>query len=196
MRDFILVVGNQQCGKSVWSKAYAKHQTRLLCFDPLASYVGVDFSSHPDEWLSPLVNGRLNEFRYGVYWKEELPMIAHAAAAAGNCMLLIEECALCFDKGEKIPDWLTQHIFMGSHIGVDRLFVAQRAASVPVDVRSQASRIVTFRQTEPNDVRAICERIGREYAEELPTLPKLECLDWEVEGGTLKRYSVHPEGPT
>jgi hypothetical protein len=154
--------------------------------------VGVDFATHPDEWLEPLIEGRLNDFRYGVYWEEELPMICHAAAAAGNCMLLIEECGMCFEKDRYIPDFLKQHVFMGTHIGVDRLFVAQRANSIPVDVRSQASRIVTFRQTEPNDVKAICERIGREYADLITTLPKLTCLDWSVETGQVESYAVHP----
>jgi len=191
-RAFTIVVGNQQCGKSVWSKLNSATEKRLLCFDPLASYPNVNFSDDPQDWIPALLQGRLNDFRRGVYWRDELPMLAHAAAAVGNCMLLIEECSLCFDKGEKIPDFLTQHVFMGTHIGVDRLFVAQRANSIPVDVRSQASRIVSFRQTEPNDVRALCERIGREYADILPALPKLECLDWEVESGVVRRYSIHP----
>jgi hypothetical protein len=191
-RAFIIVVGNQQCGKSVWSKAYAAAQTRLLCFDPLASYMGVDFASDPEQWIPAVIERKVEAFRYGVYWDDELPMICHAAAAAGDCMLLIEECGLCFDKARGIPDFLKQHVFMGTHIGVDRLFVAQRANSIPVDVRSQASRIVTFRQTEPNDVRAICERIGREYEDELFSLPKLTCLDWNGETGQVDRYSIHP----
>lgn len=191
-RDFTIVVGNQQCGKSVWSKLNSANQKRLLCFDPLASYPNVNFTDDPKDWIPPLLDGRLNDFRRGVYWSEELPMLAHAAAAVGNCMLLIEECSLCFEKRDAIPDYIKQLVFMGTHLGVDRLFVAQRANSIPVDVRSQASRLVSFRQTEPNDVRAICERIGREYEETLFALPKLECLDWEAETGAVQRYSIHP----
>lgn len=191
-RDFIIVVGNQQCGKSVWAKLYAASKKRLLVFDPMASYANVDFVTPPDEFMNDLVARRLNEFRFGTPWVEELPMFANAAAAAGECALLIEESSLCFDRGEKIPEWLRHHVFMGTHIGVDRIFIAQRAASIPIDVRSQASRIVTFRQTEPADVKAACERMGREYMDELPALEKLHCLDWSADTGAVRRYSIRP----
>lgn len=191
-RDFIIVVGNQQCGKSVWSKLYCASRPRLLVFDPMASYANVDFVRHPEEWMPELVSRRLSQFRFGTPWTEELPLFANAAAAAGDCTLVVEECSLCFDRGEKIPEWLQHHVFMGAHIGVDRVFIAQRAASIPIDVRSQASRIVTFRQTEPADVKAACERMGREYMEELPSLEKLHCLDWRAEDGRVQRYSITP----
>lgn len=191
-RDFIIVVGNQQCGKSVWSKLYCSTRRRLLVFDPMASYSNVDFSTHPEEWMPDLVSRRLNQFRFGTPWIEELPLFANAAAAAGDCALVVEECSLCFDRGEKIPEWLRHHVFMGAHIGVDRVFIAQRAASIPIDVRSQASRIVTFRQTEPADVKAACERMGRGYMDELPALEKLHCLDWTADTGAVKRYHIVP----
>ena len=191
-RDFVIVVGNQQCGKSVWSKLYSKSKRRLLVFDPMASYENVDFSTHPEEWAKDVMARRLNVFRFGTPWIEELPLFANIAASAGDCCLLIEECSLCFERGEKIPEWLRHHVFMGTHLGVDRVFVAQRAASIPIDVRSQAARIVTFRQTEPNDVKAVCERIGREHAETLPRLEKLHCLDWAADTGAVKPYAVRP----
>lgn len=158
----------------------------------MASYENVDFTTHPEEWIQDVAARRLNQFRFGTPWIEELPLFANAAAAAGNCSLLIEECSLCFERGEKIPEWLRHHVFMGTHIGVDRIFVAQRAASIPIDVRSQASRIVTFRQNEPNDVRAVCERIGREWEDLLPTLEKLNCLDWNADTGKVNRYAIRP----
>jgi hypothetical protein len=82
-------------------------------------------------------------------------------------------------------------VFMGREPRLNLVLVAQRANAVPISVRSQASRIVTFLQTEPADVRALAERIGREHADEIAQLPELECLDWQA-GGAVRRYRVHP----
>jgi hypothetical protein len=193
-REFVCVVGNQRCGKSVWSKAWSAPKKRLLVVDPVASYPNVDFQTPPEDYIPALAERRLNAFRYGAYHPEEVPMFAKAAEAAGDCSLVIEECGLLFMKGERLPPFLKTLIFMGghSHINVDLVFVAQRAVSIPLDVRSQAQRIVSFRQTDPQDVSAICERIGREHEDALISLPKLHCLDWSAEDGRVRPYRIHP----
>lgn len=187
-RDFIIVVGNQNCGKSVWAKIFARSLSRLLVFDPMSSYARVEFSS-PDSWIENVAFNRLNGFRYGSSFPDDLEMIANAAFGAGDCMLLIEECALIFRRGEELHEWAKPLIFMGRHQRVSLLFVAQRASKIPIDVRSQATRIITFRQTEPNDVYAITERIGESCHEEIIMLPDLHCIDWNA--GALHRYGVH-----
>jgi hypothetical protein len=186
-RDFILVVGNQNCGKSVWAKIFARSLSRLLVFDPMASYARVNFST-PENWLEDVAHNRLNGFRYGSSFPDDLETIASAAFGAGNCMLLLEECALIFRRGEELHEWAKPLIFMGRHQRVSLLFVAQRASKIPIDVRSQASRIISFRQTEPNDVSAITERIGESCYDEIIALPDLHCIDWN--GGIVNRYPV------
>ena len=188
-RDFICVVGNQGAGKSVWSKQFSKSKSRLLVYDPMASYP-VDFTTDPEKYLIEVANNKRANFAFGTYLPDELPLFGRAAYGAGDCLLVIEECGFIFSRGSQMEPWLSRLVFMGRHAEVSLLFVAQRAASIPISVRSQASRIITFRQTEPEDVKAITERIGRQYRDELPALPDLACLDWE--GGTVKRYSVAP----
>lgn len=190
-RDFIIVVGNQNCGKSVWAKIYARTLKRLLVFDPMASYARVDFTT-PESWLENVAHNRLNGFRYGSSLPDDLEPMACAAFGAGDCMLVIEECALIFRRGEELQEWAKPLIFMGRHQRVSLLFVAQRASKIPIDVRSQASRIISFRQTEPNDVYAITERIGESCTDEIIALPDLHCIDWNA--GMVQRYAVQP-GP-
>lgn len=186
-RDFIIVVGNQNCGKSVWAKIFVRSLSRLLVFDPMASYARVEFNS-PETWLENVAHNRLNGFRYGSSFPDDLETIGNAAFGAGDCMLVVEECALIFRRGEELHDWAKPLIFMGRHQRVSLLFVAQRASKIPIDVRSQATRIITFRQTEPNDVYAITERIGESNADEINALPDLHCLDWN--NGSVSRYPV------
>jgi hypothetical protein len=189
-RDLIVVVGNQGCGKSVWSKAYAATQKRLFVSDPLASFPGVDFMSDPNDILPRIFSGEMREFRFGTYDAAELPLFGHAAYGAGDCTFVIEECALMFRRGADLDDWAKRLVFMGRHQRVNLVLVAQRAVKVPLDVRSQATRIVTFRQTDPNDIDAISEVIGGDYEDTIRALPELHCVDWNA--GKVSQYSIHP----
>lgn len=191
-RQFILVTGNQRQGKSVWSKLFAANLPRLLVYDPTMSYANVDFQSLPDDWLDGVINRVTPQFRYGTYMADELPMIGYGAFAAGNCTLVIEECALIFRRGEELHEWARPLIFMGGHSHVDLVLVAQRAASIPINIRSQATRIITFKQSEPADVDALADRIGKSIKDDVPQLEKLECFDWN--GDTIRRYKIAPHG--
>lgn len=184
-RDFIVVVGNQGQGKSVWSKAYADGQKRLLVYDPLQSY-RADFQTDPEEWVEDIIRDG-SDFRFGSGYPWELSMLGNAAYAAGNCTFVVEECALIFKRGEELQDWAKPLVFMGRIQRVSLVLIAQRASKIPMDIRSQASRIITFRQTEPADVSALIDRIG-EDAETIPDLPPLTCIDWEE--GKVSRYSI------
>jgi DNA helicase HerA-like ATPase len=120
----------------------------------------------------------------------DLPILGNAAFGAGTCTLIIEECAIIFRRGEILDDWAKRLIFMGRHQSVNLVLIAQRAAKIPIDIRSQASRVITFRQTEPDDVAAIAERIGFDARDEIPALPDLHCIDWD--NGAVRRYPVRP----
>lgn len=66
----------------------------------------------------------------------------------------------------------------GRHRGIALALVAQRAANVPLTVRSQLSEIVTFRQDEPEDLAALAERIGEEQANGAAALAVGQCIEW------------------
>lgn len=187
-RDFIVVCGNQGHGKSVWGKIYSKSLTRLLVSDPKAEY-DADFVSEPADWIENVVTGKTKTFRYGTYLSEEIERFGNAAFASGNCAFIVEECALIFKRGEELHEWAKPLIFMGREQRVSLLLVAQRLAKIPIDIRSQASRIISFRQTEPDDVSAAIDRFG-ELGESIPELPILTCLDWN--DGKVSRYAIRP----
>jgi hypothetical protein len=190
-RDFITVFGNQGCGKTVWTKLYGASKPRLLVYDPKAEYPNVDYVSNPSDWVPDVISRRAEKFRYGTYYAEEIELFGNAAYAAGKCTLIMEECAMLFNRGEDIAPWARPLIFMGREPEVSLVLVAQRANRIPIDIRSQANRIITFFQSEPDDVKAIAARIGKEYTDEITTLPPLHCLDWEP-GRPVRRYPVRP----
>jgi hypothetical protein len=190
-RDLIMIVGGQGCGKSVWTKEYVRSVSRLLVSDPMASFPGVDFMTDPADWWPKIERGELKEFRFGTHIKEELALFGHMAFGAKDCTLVIEECALMFPRGADLDEWAKRLVFMGRHARVNLLLVAQRAVKIPLDVRSQATRIISFRQIDPNDLKALEEVMGNGMdGEEIRALPELHCVDWTP--GSLKRYSVRP----
>lgn len=190
-RDFIIVLGNQGFGKTVWTKLYGASKPRLLLYDPKAEYPNVDYQSDPEDWIPGVVNRQTEKFRFGTYQESDIELFGNAAFAAGRCTFIMEECAILFDRGEDIAAWAKPLIFMGREPQLNLVLVAQRANRIPIDIRSQASRIVTFLQSDPDDVRALAARIGKQYAERISSLPPLNCLDWQA-GQGVRAYQVAP----
>lgn len=186
-RDFILILGNQGAGKSLWTKLYTRNSARLFVFDPKASYPAVYAppESYAEEFLA---DHPPRKFRYGTPFPDDVGVMADLAFVAGDTQFVVEESALFFRRGQPLEQWAKRLIFMARERQVHLYLVAQRAASIPIDVRSQASRIISFRQVEPEDVRAVAEIVGRDVKLELPALPNYHCIDWQ--GGAWERYSV------
>ena len=184
-RAYIVVVGNQGAGKSVWTKKYVSASDRLFVFDPTGSYaVNYDF----EDAIDGVLEKKLSKFRIGTTEPEDAELFGNAAFSAGKCTFVVEECGLLFKRGEIIEPWARRLIFMGRHPEVNIIFVAQRASSIPIDIRSQANRVISFRQTNSDDVRALKEVFGKDYSAELSTFPDLRCLDWEL--GTINKYDL------
>jgi len=185
-RDYVLVIGNQGFGKSAWTMTYGRGKPRLFCFDPKAQYP-VDF--YWDEaTLRDVIEGRTKQFRLGTFRSDELSLIANAAYGTTDCALILEECAFLFARGEQLEEWAQRVVYMGREPKLDLVLVAQRAMAIPIDIRSQASRVVTFFQSEPEDCDALAKRIGRQYRDEIAQLPMMTCLDWEA--GKVSRYTI------
>lgn len=66
----------------------------------------------------------------------------------------------------------------GRKDGLALVVVAQRAAQIPPNVRSQATEWWSYLQDEAADVEALAERFGREQAEGVSRLPLYECISW------------------
>ena len=98
---------------------------------------------------------------------------------------------MLFDRGEDVAQWARPLIYMGREPKLNLVLVAQRIIAIPPDIRSQATRIVTFLQTEMSDCKALSQRFGGEYEDEIRMLPELHCLDWQA-GQGVARYSVRP----
>lgn len=131
------------------------------------------------------------KFRIGTDDPDAVSTLANIAYVAQKTTLILEECAVFFRRGVALEPWAKRIVFMGRHTECSVVVLAQRASSVPIDIRSQALRVVSFNQQEKDDVLAICARLGNKYKEKIRQLDKLQCLD--NENGYTRCYSIGEE---
>ncbi len=190
IRDVVLVMGLTGWGKSWWSKLYSRKYNRKLVYDPTESFPVKQYLPVADIVDDILVNEEDTPvFNYGFVDEEEIPQAAGALFVLGNNLLVVEECATVFEKGQaRLPEWGKRHVFYGRHRNCSLLLIAQRPTYMPIDVRSQANRVITFCQHEGTDMDWLQDFFGKERVKQLSTLPKFMCFDWCQ--GSVKQYSI------
>jgi hypothetical protein len=188
MREIIIVLGKTGYGKSRWTWQYLAGQPRVFCYDPLNAAPNMEWKNAQEivEWHDTH-DLNVSEYRIATSDESSLDTFGHLAFLRGNCIYAVEEAALVFTQGERISGWCKNIVFVGRHRNVSLLVTAQRAASIPIALRSQGTRCVSFAQQEGDDIRWLRGYFGNQV-DELPILPPLECLDSQA--GDIKRYSI------
>lgn len=188
-RDFVVIVGLQGYGKSLWSKIFVNDAERLFVFDPMASYANVDFSTPLLEQYQEIDLHNKKNFRSGSYDPDDIELMGHGTFLFGDCIFVCEEAHLVFNRHVPLGTWAKRIVFMGRHRRASIVLIAQRASSIPIDMRSQANRVICFAQHEEDDVKAMTSLFGKYDAKEkIPQLKPLECLDWH--NGKITQYSI------
>lgn len=192
-REVVIILGKSRYGKSTWLGKFLANKPSRFAFDPFRK-TAVQYLSD-EELIKQHDEGVFQKPPYGVGTSvvEDIDLLSSIAFLNGNPAtrpyFCIEECAIAFYKGERISDALQEAIFLGGHNWLSIVLVAQRAASIPIELRSQATRFITFLQTEKRDVDWCRDYLGDRF-DELRSLAKLECLDWEND--SVSRYSITP----
>lgn len=183
-RHRLLICGKTQHGKTTWARgllsANAKYFDRVLVFD-------VDEEYRPDPCKRALTVAQLEQrpqlldahrllavrptgedaHRRAMDCRSLLRMVR---ASGGKSLVLLEEpgryarhvCKLCSDRS--LPVLLETAATSWAKHGIAFVYVAQRAAQVPVTVRTQLSAVCSFRQDEPDDLEALKDRAGKDFA--------------------------------
>lgn len=190
--ELVIVLGKRRWGKSTWAGKFLASKPRRFIFDPFAKFPAEYLTEqqvierHENGLLHPTKSPRLNVASCFI---GDIDLLASVAFLNGHAYFVIEECGVAFNVGERLSEPLQEALFLGGHNWLSIVLVAQRAASIPIPLRSQATRVVTFRQDEENDVKWLRPYFREQY-EDIPQLEKLECLD--SENGDVRRYSIVP----
>lgn len=189
-RKIIIVLGLTGFGKSVWTREYVRPIPRLLVYDPVASY-DVKWMDD-DDIIEALDYGELDKkFRIGSFHEESVELLGSVAFLQGNCTLVLEEASTIFNKGAKLDPWARQIVFLGRHRATSLIVTAQRATSIPIEIRSQAHRVVSFAQTDGDDLKALKSFYG-DHHKDLATMDPLECMDAGPGCREYSRYRITP----
>jgi len=190
-RDITLVLGKTGSGKSLWCKLFTENNKRLFVFDPMASFENVEWLDHEKLFERFDDSAMESEFRFGAFEFEALETFGSMAFVTGDNLLILEESSQVFQKGCALPDWANKLTFMGRHEACSMLITAQRASSIPIDLRSQANRVVSFKQTEITDMKWLSEFFDKSQLNEITLLPPGECLDFN--DNVVSRVDIRPQ---
>jgi hypothetical protein len=194
-RDVIVVLGKTGYGKSWWAKLMAEGYTRKLVFDPMMSFRHVEWTDSADvveklgedAWTD--YRDKSKPFAYGTYDPEDIPSFGGTAFYCGNNLLILEECTMVFQKGERrMAPWAHRLCFLGRHRSCSVMLISQRGANMPIDFRSQANRIISFQQHEGDDLTWLKNFFPAADVKAMANLEKFSCIDYC--NGEISRYSI------
>lgn len=203
IREIVLVMGMTGWGKSWWTKLYSQTYNRKLVYDPSISFPVDNLVIHKREGgltepeyvgtMDQIVDDVLSEetkvFNLGFENPDDIPAAAGALFVKGNNILILEELATVFEKGQaRLPEWGKRHVFYGRHASCGMVLIAQRPTYIPIDFRSQANRVITFCQHEGADMDWLQDFYGKERMKRLAEIPKFTCFDYH--NGVVKEYSI------
>jgi hypothetical protein len=156
-RDVTLTFGKTGMGKTQWAIRYLRAIKRAIILDPLGEYTGMEFYDLND--MIDFVKDK-KIFRVRTPVAEHLDGLSEIARSVGNVCLVIEEAQRIIPPAQLLPDAFEDVIYRGRHQRVSVVTVAQRASTTHIAMRSQWTRLITFGQTEPNDVKWLEQTTG------------------------------------
>lgn len=194
-RAVVVVVGRTGSGKSFWSRQFSIGWCRRIVFDPFCSYPGASTVSDVDLIdLHATARDPAVDFAVQFSSPELLPLAADVAYSIGDCLLVVEELGVVLEGGRTMPEWLRRMILLGRHREISLLLIAQRAALIPTDARSQCSRFVSFAQSEYVDRDWLKKSFGPTIAGKISELKNYSCVDIDLLTCREYEYAVGGSG--
>lgn len=156
-RTIDLVYGQTGMGKTVWTKQHLKKQKRVICLDPIEEYEGTRF-----EDLEKLLDftEKYRSFYCCYSVVPDFGLLCQVALAVGNCVLVVEESQRVVPPRLNPPGAFEDVIYRGRHSQVSVILISQRPTTLHIAARSQWTRLISFRQTEPADANWIKQTSG------------------------------------
>lgn len=154
-RRVTLIFGRTGAGKSTMARKLSGKERRILILDPLGEFSGTVF--HDFDTFAAYMAERLDpshDFRIVCRFSEDVDVeYFFILARQIRCFTLcIDEAEIYLDPRSMNEDflWIIRY---GRHKEISLIAVARRVPELSVDLRAQASTIITFLQSEPRDLK-------------------------------------------
>ncbi len=180
----MMMLGKRGSGKSSKLAKLLAEYPRFILYDTLVEDAYSKFkrvSTYRELCQILLENKPIFQVAYrsledNVSQEEDFERTCKAVMACRNLVFAVEEVDL-FCKSWKMPLPFEHMVSIGRHREISVFAVSRRPANVHPLIRSQASKVITFRQNEPRDIEWLEQVIG-DAAHKVPKLRQYECLVW------------------
>lgn len=177
-RDVILVFGKTGSGKTEWTKNFLTSCHRVLIADAdQRGYPAVHLPTFDELTAYVGQHTRPQSFFRASYtpYEWEFPLFLDLGRIISPVHLVLEEADRLPDPGECFE--YQEVIIRGRHTGTSLVAVSLYPYLMPKMLRSQATRIIAFRQHEPADIDWL-RRVMGDDAHRLSNLGDHEFFDW------------------
>lgn len=177
-REVILVFGKTGSGKTEWTKHFLANRQRVIIADAdQKGYPAVHFNS-----LDDLINYAKEQTRPRGFFRISYTPYEHEFPLFLDLARIISPVHLVLEEADRLPDpsecfEYQEIIVRGRHTSTSLVAVSLYPALMPKMLRSQASRIIAFRQHEPADIDWL-RRVMGDDAQRLSNLGDHEFFDW------------------
>lgn len=178
--------GRKGSGKSTLMARVLRRSERLVIWDPLGEHTWC-----PNPFTDP---GELAEF---IKWSrtercfaaryipqgdpiEEIDEFCFQCYRRGDLTVAVEEVPLFASAGAMPPEF-GRIVRLGRHRRVDLFHTGQRFAEIPRTLTGMTDMFCIFQVTEPRDLDALADRIGRDGADRVARLQRYEALVYDVQ---------------
>lgn len=167
MRDVIIIFGKTGTGKSTLALDYIKEYDRVIILDPKEEYEGLIFTD-----IESLIDfykiNKPDNFTFVCRFSESVDIenLFLFCELIENLLIVVEECELYVSPYVKSSNFL-KLVRYGRHHDISILGIARRASELSSDFKAMVSRIISFKQTLPRDIKIMAE-LGLENVDTLP----------------------------
>lgn len=191
--EIILIFGKRGSGKTTLTQSLIQDEARLIIFDPLHEYnaFGKTFIDN-DDLISYLKDKSDTFFR--ITYQPDLPsenfdFICEVVYCLYDVVFVCEEV----DIGTRgltgfTPPPLERLICQGRHKNISIIAITRRSPEIPKMLTSQASKIISFCQHEPNDIEYLTKATNKDFADRLKGLKDYQYLVYDFK--TNKIYET------
>jgi hypothetical protein len=208
--EVLCLCGQRGMGKTFYAQRWASGIVRLCFWDPLQEYsdvlggprITID-AFEARERAGVLYRGVLRIAVKPTNYApremaEQFDRFCAVCMRVGAMTVGVEETSLVASPFE-VPEQYAQLLAIGRHRACSVIVLGQRFAQFPRLATAQASAIVSFRQQEPIDAKALVSRVG-EFASDpegvfgeagaavriehiCRSMPKFSFIEWTPENG-------------
>lgn len=180
-------------GKSKLAAKLTAEAERVVFFDPCHDYGA--YAKAKEITVSQLLdNPKLLQqpsFRYAVIPNDEtidedLYATITLVRAAKNAVIVLDEVGDYRKSNEAILNKLARN---GRHDGIVPVYVSQVAVDIPLSVRRLTTRVYSYWQAHKEDIEALAEYYGEDFANNVANAQNGELTVWILPTLQLKRPS-------